>query len=337
MKLLLIDTKGNTNKFGEIIGHPLKVLNQSYNIISKVHNISFLLANSFKFTFIKDYTETKEFLPFSVTIYTNFIGRIKNHFRRILNILLCINYIYKMNPDKIWFVNQDNYLLYLLPNKIKAKSFINIYSYNFNIFRINKFKAVFTSIHNLASNSLSNTYLIPDYISKFNSNKSDKVNTEDILYIGSINQDKDTIAIIKLFEDKVDKRRLFIYGKIYDKSVLSYISKSEKNEKIIIKNEYLNDDSYQKYLENFKYVILPYKKNSYLNRGSGVYFDSIKFNCIPIFPSFMKNYYGIKYDNYDNLVSILNNLECIPKSTLSNVKNNYDEYEKLIQKLIYEK
>jgi glycosyltransferase involved in cell wall biosynthesis len=329
----IIDIKGNSNSSGELIGHPVRVLNQSVEALLDNSNLCLILAASYKNNLIEYQQIKKILLPFSVKIYTNLIGRIFNIIYRSINLIVLIYHLYTKKFDNYWFINQDNLLLNYLPLSIKKKSVINIYSFNFNIKLIKDFKAVFTSINSLVKTNYLNIHFIPDYI---NTKKElvKKTNLNDVLIIGSINKDKDIISIIKLFQN-IKSTKLYIVGKIFDEDLKEFLLSYKLSDNIIIIDKYITEQDYQNYFNIFLYILLPYKYSSYNNRGSGVYYDCLNNSCIPIIPSFLGYKDGLKFENFNQLSLILSNLSNhnLNKEISSTTKINY---VKVIQGLIYE-
>lgn len=332
--LKLVDYIGNSDNDGNPVGHPTKIIYEYYDLLKEQIDIQLTIPKNYKSKLnVKDQIE---FLNYYINIFEcSYIGRIKNIIKKFLNIRKI--FALSGNVDILWFVNIDwAIFVYLLFHKPKQKIYITQYNlfYKENMSIKNKFlyyisKRASKKIHCVISSNekVINQYEndkvinIPDYfnnINIFNEYKScDKKDV--VLLIGTMMQSKDIEGAVEVFK-KIDID-FHIVGKFSDLNRYERLRQNVKNNaniKIINKN--LDYNEYYSIMSNAKYILLPYKREHYLNRTSGVLIESKLVGAIPIAPKFLLEFNCINGIGYDNILELKEKL-----SDKNNIK--VSEYE----------
>lgn len=154
---------------------------------------------------------------------------------------------------------------------------------------------------------------------------------EQILFIGEVRKGKGVDKLLKLFGNKKILLPLLIKGKFTDNS-LKRIFDKKYSESIMVEDKNLSNDEYWRALSESKYVILPYDKETYKGRTSGVLLDAVFVGAIPIAPRWLlegNHIVGIAYDDIAEIPQLIKNAES-KKNDLS-----IYEYEYFIEKLKY--
>lgn len=334
-ELYIVDYIGNSNENNQPIGHPVKVINDFFELLYKDVDIKLAIPTSYK-SKINDINKAKEIMwleRVTQVLAKNRLPKIILNLNKIKNIRQVIR---SCQCENIWFINADFCLgieLMLDKKKIKNKNIIvTLYMENYNNRGIGvKFKNYFYQkiIKNASTIIASNNNL------SFNSNKI--VNIPDYFYsdemylkyknikkenkvvcVGTMNESKDLEALISVF-NKIDIK-LYIIGSFFDKLQFDRCNLI-KRDNIIMEDKILQNDEYYNLIASSKYVIIPYKEAGYANRSSGVLLEAIYLKSIPIAPEFLldfNNIKGVGYERIDELIdffkftskdSILNNEE----------------------------
>jgi hypothetical protein len=308
-KITLVDYIGNCDAKGEVTGHAAKTLQETKEMLSGSYNVNMVVTPPYAQFF--DESSIACVLP-----YESSPQRQSGKFKKIG---LCVKKICAVrnivkSESMIWFVNTDFWLYAGLlfskkkkGQKIFATNYLDFYSkknaknlvYNC---AVKKIDCVFHT--NMELKRAKHQY-IPDYW--FDKRKYDKYLTEekqdDVYICGGINAGKDIMGAIDAFN--ANGQALMICGKFSNQSIYDEaVAKAHKNIKIV--NTRLDEDAYYRELAKHRFVLLPYKKENYSNRSSGIILESIFLGNIVIGPAFLLEQLqipGIRYTNIEELRS----------------------------------
>lgn len=336
-KIALVDYIGNCDMNGEVTGHAVKTLRETEEMLRDSFDVSFIITSPYIKYFDENNIEFILSYMSSPQMQNSILKKIKLSILKIHSIHEIIK-----QEDKIWFVNTDFWLYVGLliskkkkGQKIYATNYLDFY-YKKNIktliynFAVKKIDCVF---HTNANVIKKNHQFIPDYW--FDSSiyspflKESKKN--DVYFCGGINPGKDIIGAINAFN--LNRQPLVIYGKFSDiEEYNKAVDIAYKN--IEIRNLRLDDKSYYRELARHKFVLLPYKKDYYINRSSGVVLEAIFLGAIVIGPKFLLEQLGVEGIEYTNI-------EELSSFKISNIDKNLIEKislknKKLIKQYSYE-
>ena len=329
-KIILVDYIGNCDAKGEVTGHAAKTLQETKEMLLKDYEVNMVVTPPYVQFFDKN--------SISFTLSYESSPQRQSSIEKIHAIQEIVK-----KESIIWFVNTDFWLYVGLlfsrgkkGQKIFVTNYLDFYSnkslknYIYDC-AIKKIDCVFHT--NIKLKKEKHQY-IPDYwfdrkkYSKYFSEKK----LEDIYICGGINEGKDILGAIDAFNE--NGQSLIICGKFSNQSIYEEaIGKAQSN--IIIKNLRLDDDTYYRELSKHKFVLLPYKKENYSNRSSGVVLESIYLGNIIIGPKFLLRQLkiaGIEYDSIKELRQL--NLSKISNEKLQRIKKQNQE---LIENYSYER
>lgn len=306
-KITLVDYIGNCDAKGEVTGHAAKTLQETKEMLSDSCDVSMVVTPPYAQFF-------DESCIASVLPYESSPQRQSSKFKKIglyIKKICAVRNIVK-KESSVWFVNTDFWLYVGLlfskkkkDQKIFATNYLDFYSQkNLKNFIYNcAVKKIDCVFHTNVELKRDKHQYIPDYW--FDKRKYDKYLTEekqdDVYICGGINAGKDIMGAIDAFN--ANEQALMICGKFSSQSVYEEaVAKAHKN--IRIENTRLDDDAYYRELAKHRFVLLPYKEESYSNRSSGVVLESIFLDNIVIGPKFLLRQLGIagiEYDSIDEL------------------------------------
>lgn len=312
MKIKIIDYIGNS--FNNIpIGHPKKVIEQFYNILSDDFDVELVLPEIYMDDFEIDLK-----VPYYQKIENNksILKKLYSTFKKFLNI---VDVVKSTEDELLFFVNIDITLFVSLifVSRTKKIAIVNYTNYESNtgnikslvkkyIYRIVKDKILLEfSTFNVMSDKF-----IPDYYFISNDQKPERSPEVDLLVIGTINEAKDVISLI---QNTVNTNlALRVVGKFYDENYYEEVLKCSYNaSNITILNKYLSEEEYRDEISRTKYVVLPYRMDIYNNLTSGVFLDAIYNNkpiiCpkTPFFEQFIDSNIGIIYSKMNDLEGLI--------------------------------
>lgn len=135
------------------------------------------------------------------------------------------------------------------------------------------------------------------------------------LFIGSVRPYKNVKTLIKVFKQRNNAdEKLIIAGNANKKILNSIYQAKGRDQRIIIINEWILDDDFQKYFNAADLVILPYKI-----MNSGMALLSLSFNCPLMMP---KNPMLTEYQKYIGEKNLYLYDEILESSYLGYVKNS---------------
>jgi glycosyltransferase involved in cell wall biosynthesis len=189
---------------------------------------------------------------------------------------------------------------------------------------------IFSTLKNFSNSKSVN---IPDFIfdkNKYNIIIKKKMNDEYFLCIGSIvPAEKDYEQLINAFK-KHAGQKLVIAGPFLDVKAKIYLENlASGNGNIELRLKYIYYDEYLNLIKNAKAVILPYKKERYENRSSGVLLETIYLNTPVIAPNYILDFNGVAgygYDSPEMLEHIINNVKIKPLDNSNLLEQNNVDY-----------
>lgn len=351
-KVLLVEHWGACDKYGEPIGHTLKVIEEYSKILEKRFNISVAIPEHMTSKIDSSIYESIHILPYAIreTQPKGLGEKIVDKLKVFSN----IKQVRKLKKyDIVWYIRADFFLLFYLllcPKRRKQKIYTLIYHNEYNS---NLFGRIIHSIHRLAVKKfdgviytqkdmkISNDHIfyMPDYL--YSEDKYEEYRNlkkeEKAVCLGTINSDKDIEGLVEAFNE--NGYSLEIAGRFLDEDRFLELKAKAKNN-IKIENKILSYEEYYTRMGSAKYSIMPYKMEAYAGRTSGVLQESVFVGSIPIAPKPLleKNYmpgYGYKDNVYELRKIIWSESEnCDKKEQMNTMLLNYNQKvvgEKLIK------
>lgn len=289
----------------EPIGHAKKILIENCQWLKNKYNITCAASKEY----IKDLKEIKsKKLPFRVVEgknYNYFCGKIIKLFISWINIIYCFSC-----KGYVWFDNVDILLIiYLFFHPIKCKrTIISLYTNSFekkyhNYMFLCVTKRVKLFISSSKVNIVPNSFYLPDYLYKddiYIKYKSN-IKVNDFICLGVMSEDKELEKLIQIFRGR--KEKLLIIGHFINREWFLKLQQIAGNNVEVV-DTYLEYDMYLGLLSKSRFCILPYKKEVYENKTSGVAIESIFLNTVPVsLKTLIRNWdiEGIGYDEIENL------------------------------------
>lgn len=318
--LCIVDYIGNSNEYSQPIGHPVKVINEFFELLCNDVNVKLAIPLIYKDK-IKNINKAKDIIWLKRTTQILAKNRLPKN-KLILNKLKNIKQVIESCQDEnIWFINVDFCLgigLLLYKNRVKNKNIIvTLYMNNYdnigkgikikNYFYKKIFKnasCIISTCNNLSFNSNKVQY-IPDfyYSDKLYAKYKNVIKENKVVCVGTMNESKELEALISVF-NKIDVK-LYIIGSFSDKVQFDKCNLLKKDN-IILENTILKKEEYYNLISSSKYVIIPYKEAMYNNRTSGVLLETMFLKSIPIAPRFLLDFNKIQGVGYDSLNELIN-------------------------------
>ena len=308
-RITLVDYIGYCDSKGEVTGHTAKTLQETKEMLSDSYDVSMVVTPPYARFF--DNSCIASVLPYesSPQRQSSKFKKIGLYIKKIRAVRNIVN-----NESTVWFVNTDFWLYVGLlfskkkkGQKIFATNYLDFYSkknlknfiYNCAVKKIN---CVF---HTNVELKRDKHQYVPDYW--FDKRKYDKYfvkeKQKDVYICGEINEGKDIIGAIEAFN--ANGESLIICGKFASQSTYKeVVTKAQDN--IKIRNARLDDSAYYSELAKHEFVLLPYKKENYSNRSSGVVLESIFLGNIVIGPKFLLQQLGIAGIEYESIRDLKN-------------------------------
>lgn len=328
-RIAIIDTMSLTHN-DSIYGHFTKVTLQLDKVLSINYNVTVVAGNTYK----KYFDESKlEILPYIITKDNldseNSVIRIKNKIKSLINTITVLS-----NKKYNIFIFHDNNqgILYFSLLFIKPSQQIILIRYTKNkagitnfLYKLvkSKFSFIITSLETVAKAYSIDSLIIPDYlpINEFTEKLPDA--EFDFVMAGTISSCKDIEdVLISVFNSNLTIK---VAGHFENNDLFMELNLKYGNcSRITIVNKYLTEVEYANLLKLGRYVLLPYKADSYLNRSSGVMLDAI-YTGRPVIGSSIEAFKVIKDFN----------LGFIYKSSLSEVFRGIElcDYQSLLNKV----
>lgn len=307
-ELVIVDYIGNCTNEKIPTGHALKTLNESGEMLGDVFDVEYIVNEVYKNYLPAD--RIKKGIPYvSCPMNQNtLLKKIMLRVRKIKSIWNITN-----SEKNIWFINTDFWLfvaLLIYPLKKKNRIFVTNYIDYYHDGGIGK--KIKNAIYRLSCRNIDCVFTtdktvelpkhqyIPDYW--YDENKYREFNCTEkrnAVYIcGGINPGKDIMGAIDAFN--VNGFPLHINGffsneQLYEKAITC------AKDNITIHDGRMSDEEYYINLGKYKFVLLPYKKENYSNRSSGVILEAIFLGAIVIAPEFLLKHLGIEGISYGDI------------------------------------
>lgn len=327
LHILMADYCGMCNENGKEIGHSSKVLNEYAMLLNGKGIIDAALSPCIEKNVVREDFELIISLPYNINLCSDnsIYKRIKDKIKIFINIY---HVTHKKNYNIIWFYKTDFFLslyLWLFDHGRKKtkyiglvyqESFITPFSPIVNWIFKRGIKKLDGLIYTQKNNNLfhKNKMYMPDYyyIPEIYDSYKKMKKIDKVVCVGTMNYYKELMQLVKCFNHS--NYKLEICGYFTDKSMftsLKAIAKSnvEIVDKILTQNEY-----YTK-IATAKYSILPYNMQQYKERTSGVLYETIFLNSIPIAPKTLLMYNqigGVAYDSWGDLEEQITSEEGLP-------------------------
>ena len=358
MKILICDYMGYGKEDGAPVGHVLKVLRESAQVLSKSAEIKYCVTHNYAGDVSADTAVNVSKLPYYVKVGAR--DTTLGNIRRMLGSFRNIRQILKEECDVLWFCNVDQFLyMYLgmfgrMERLLKkgrrviittfATAYPKAYHNYFASKVLDKTTLVITTNPEAKIDSDNKLYM-PDYLySEEKYQPYQKVTKEDkCVCLGTMNSSKHIYELVEGFSKL--KYPLEICGYFYDKEYLGRINSllssypEEVRSLIRIKDGYISEEEYLSKLGEAKYVVLPYDSEAYKATTSGVLLEAAFVGTMPIAPKLLLDRMGMQGIDMDELKKHLGNedylKECVEKNNQI-VKNRYskDIYASRIQEAI---
>lgn len=158
-----------------------------------------------------------------------------------------------------------------------------------------------------------NQIYIPDYY--YRADKYDRLRKlakrNQILCVGAMRSSKDLEGVVSHFSGT--DIPVHIVGGFSDKAQFEKLNQI-KGSNITIEDKRLDDNEYYQLIAESKYIIMPYKMESYRNATSGILQESIFVGSIPIAPQKLLEFNGVSGIGYQKLIDLptsMNSLDSI--------------------------
>jgi glycosyltransferase involved in cell wall biosynthesis len=320
--ICIIDYIGHSDNNGKPVGHPIKTVNEYTKLLKNDVDISLAIPEIYEEEVeLKDITKVIWLKYYTNVTITNLSIKITKTIKKIINIKKVLK---NDNNNVIWFINMDFALgiaLLLFPRLKKRKIWITNYLNEYtdgsklsNWIKNFLFYRIMNNVDRIISSSLSESkyserlVYMPDYYFDYNnySKYKPEVKKNQIVCLGTMSESKDLETLVNTFNKS--GILLKIVGNFYDKNRYENLVKIA-NENIELNDINLEYEDYYKLIGESKYVILPYKKEFYNLRTSGVLLETIFLESIPIAPKFLLELNDIKGIGFDAFREILGNLK----------------------------
>lgn len=348
LRILMVDHNGMCNEQGIEIGHSSKVLHEYTQLIKEFGQIDAALPACIEKNANRtDFGEMIQ-LPYNIILgnHNGIIKRILDKIKMFININKAVH---QKGYDVIWFYKVDFFLtlyLWLFDHGRKKKKYIglicqqgfecpfkNIVNW---IYRqgLKKFNGmIYTQkedhIDHKNKMYMPDYYYIPEVYDKYRMMKKQ----EKVVCVGTMNYYKEILELVKCFS-KTDYT-LDICGHFMDQEMLHNVLETV-GENIRIQNKILSEDEYYTLIGSAKYTILPYNMQQYKERTSGVLYETVFLNSIPIAPKALLAYNlisGVAYDSWEDLKKQITAKEVLPPNF--SVENKMESIS-TIQKNLFE-
>lgn len=342
-KVLLVEHWGACDKYGEPIGHTLKVIEEYSELLKKTFKISVAMPEHMINKIETGIYENIHTLPYAVCeIQPKGLGEKITDKLKVFSNIKQVRSL--KNYDIVWYVRADFFLLFYLlfcPKRKKQKIYTLIYH---NEYGSGLAGRIFHSIYQLAVKKFdgiiytqrdmripnNHIYYMPDYL--YSEEKYGKYRNlkkeEKAVCLGTINSDKDIEGLIEAFNE--NGYLLEIAGRFLDEERFIRL-KAKANSNIKIENKILSYEEYYTHMGSAKYSIMPYQMGAYSGRTSGVLQESIFVGSIPIAPKLLleKNHmpgYGYK-ESVCELKKIVwsESEDCDKKEQMDKMLMNYNQ------------
>lgn len=330
MKINIIDYIGYCNDKKIPTGHIIKTLTDFNNLIQEEVETELIIPRIYK-----NYINGKnvKYIDIDISELNNSkkYRRLKKSKYTIKKIFIVYKILNEKDINNLWFINTDFWLFFVLAFKKSQK---NIYVTNYINYTEKKgLKGIISKfIYRKALKRINKVFVtnkdkednkhlyIPDYYYDKNQYEQYKkmLKNKEVLCIGSMNDSKDIKGLIEAFS--INGIQLDIMGTLLGNN------KNLKNilcSNINVKNVRLSDEEYYKEFASAKFCILPYKKENYMQRSSGVILEAAFLGVGIIAPKFLIEFSGFEGFSYEDINELkFIKIEEFNKQLLSKVEYN---------------
>lgn len=285
--VILADYISYTDKQGEPVGHPLKVLKEYAELISDEYVVRYAAYWTY-LTYLEQ--ENHISLPGNIAEGEDYVS-IKGKLKQLLISWKNITYIFRQGrKDFVWFCNIDLFLLiYLAFHPWKCKRVIlTTYLKEFSSGYQNQlFQYAMKHVGLFLCSNKENTYcgsnhvFIPDYLYDANIYRKYVVNDkqEKVVCLGTMGEQKELRELVGAFVKS--GYPLEIIGHFSNKELFRELSELAGHN-IKVRDTYLEYEEYLTILGEAKFSVLPYRRDAYEAKTSGVLLESVFLQTIPI-------------------------------------------------------
>lgn len=309
--ITIADYIGFCNLKGDPIGHPVKVINETVDLLKSFSTVA-IAASKKQIDII---TEQKKNLPFTELEYS-ICAFSTNKIECFLHKWKNLDRIFSTTNGKVWFVSVDFCLfLYLfLHKKRRVRSIISL-CYNpfldLNVYRHRIVYDVLRNVHlivatnaNLLSVIPGNGLFVPDYYysDSIYSAYQNEYKCDQIVCLGTMGETKKLEDLVKAFSREKNKLKIMGDFSQYKDRYTSLLAMKTDNINIIDKR--VDNEEYYRTIAESKYVVLPYDMKLYDERTSGILLETIFLHSVPIAPKKLLEYNGINGLGYEDIFDI---------------------------------
>lgn len=338
-RLILADYISFTDKEGKPLGHPLKILREYAEWVESRYDVIYAAHP----TYLENLQGTEILsLPYKISEgkdYTSIKGKLNQLFTSWKNISCIFAY---ERDSLIWFCNIDVFLVFYLffHKKNRKRVIITTYLKDYSSEYQNKmFFYVLRFVRLVICSNLDNKYAgknklyVPDYLYdvKIYSRYQRNAKSEKAVCVGTMGKQKELKKLIEVFNES--GYPLEIIGHFSDKKLYSELCNVAKKN-VVVKDVYLQYEEYLRLISEAKFCVLPYRKDAYATKTSGVLLESVFLQAIPISNiELLQNWnvYGIGYHDLSELKST--DLYQVESNTL--LDKNKELITKMYNKEVY--
>jgi len=307
-KMILADYIGHSDALGKPMGHPIKVINETYALIKPIFRVHIAVPESHMPSIIEDEATTIE-LKYNVCAFSK--QKVLNFVKKWVNLS---RIFHNRGDSTVWFINVDfSLFLYLYLRKID-KVWINLcYNPLKNVSGWRN-KVIHSVLKNVEKVILTNqnfvkkipgsTVFIPDYY--YNEKLYDRFQgekkLEQMVCLGTMGKEKKLEDLVLIM--KKSSIPLVVCGN-FKHSEERYQNLQKLSEgHICLENKFVSDDEYYDFIAKSQYVVLPYDMTLYDERTSGILIEAVFLHSVPVAPQQLLEYNGISGIGYQEVNEI---------------------------------
>lgn len=313
-EIILADYIGHSDSSGKPMGHPIKVINETCELIKQAFCVRVAVPESYRSSIVEDKTEIIN-LKYNVCAFSkqkifNFVKKWRNLERIFYNQKGCI----------VWFINVDFSLFLYLYLRKRNRVWINLcYNplKNTSEWRRRVISSVLKNVEkviltnqNFLKEIPGSTIYLPDYYYKENlyDRFQEKEKLEQMVCLGTMGKEKKLEDIVLTMKDATIP--LIVCGNFKHSDERYRNLQKIAEGKIRLENKFVADDEYYGLISKSKYVVLPYDMNLYDERTSGILLETVFLHSVPVAPKDLLTYNGIDgigYQKIEEIPQMLNN------------------------------
>ena len=348
--ITVTDFIGHTDNSGKPMGHPVKVTNETVELIRSV----------VKTGAAAPVTHMKEINAEGCSVF-----ELKNHIcvfsgSKIKNLIekwKNLHQVFHSPTGTVWFINVDFslflYLYLFKSNKhdvwvtLCYNPLKNLSGWRKTIIEkvLGSTALVIVTNKNFLKSVPGNKVFVPDYYYKkdFYGGFSSKEKKEQIVCLGTMGRTKKLEEMAEVLSGR--EMPLKIIGNFAQELERFEEIKKLCKENVSIENRYVSNTEYYNIIAESRYVILPYDMELYDERTSGILLESVFLDSIPVAPKKLLEYNsinGIGYSSIDEIPELLNISDeekekiIIENNKLKNTVFSQEKIGKILQSFLKE-